>query len=95
MHRINEPSPVENAEPITVLESALIALKSDNSKSVHLSPRQAKAVLDEIDKWQAKSIIISLDYALLHGAAEDVLRQHTENSKSLAELREVTYDEWK
>ena len=45
MNDINQPVTVETPAPITVLESALAALESDSSKSVHLSASQASAVL--------------------------------------------------
>ena len=54
MSNVNEPIPVARPEPRTVLESAMLALESNSSKSVHLSPRQAEVVLIHIGNLRRK-----------------------------------------
>ena len=54
MTDINQPVHVETSAQISILESALIALKSDSSKSVHLSAGQAASVLAHIKRLKRR-----------------------------------------
>ena len=47
-----EPIAVDTPEPISVLESALIALEPDTKTEIYLSPRQALALLAYIEKLE-------------------------------------------
>ena len=67
MSNVNEPIPVARPEPRTVLESALLALESNSSKLIHLSPRQAEAVLiyiKRLKRYRDKSDVVCQNLAV-------------------------------
>ena len=58
---VNQPIEVDTPEPITILKSATNALTHDSSKSIHLSPHQAKALLTELESlWDEVEKYIKL-----------------------------------
>ena len=70
MTDINQPVEVSTPEPITVLESAMNALTHDSSKTVHLSPGQALALLVEDERKE--EVIIELVHEIERLEGENI-----------------------
>ena len=66
-HDATTPIHVETPEPITVLESALIAIHADSSKAIHLGPRQARDLCEYIDSLEMEKATLQ---SIIHDLGE-------------------------
>jgi len=66
LHRALQPEIVEPAEPISVLDSALLAIAEDNGKAVHLTRSQAAALVEYIHSLKdAHKVRAQLEHSVI------------------------------